>query len=167
MRIAILLLAPSLGLAACNDEPSKEQQEIRDQADVAAVEALQKAPPKPIDPDPIRYPDIEKNKLYGASCAFAPEGGGLGAIALAMADAGYMKIDGAIQRFAPDPGSKEQPLGTRAKYDGRSYSFTLALGAGEGRQSGYETSDFSATLTVRNSGDEVVYQSEGIAQCGV
>jgi len=167
MRSPVILTALALALSSCDQQPSSEQQQVEDEADIAAVEALQKAPPTPIDPDPILYPDIERNKLYGASCAFAPEGGGLGAIALAMADAGYMKIDGAIQRFAPDPGSKEQPLGTRVEYDGRSYSFTLALGAGEGRQSGQETTDFSATLTVRNPGDEVVYRSKGIAQCGV
>ena len=45
------------------------------------------APPPPppaskVQPEPITYPDIKDNKLYGADCNFTPEGGGMSALAL-------------------------------------------------------------------------------------
>lgn len=166
MRNLGLVVLPIVALVSCTVEPTPEEQRRADEADIAAVESLQEPPVLPISPEPILYPDIEKHNLYGASCAFAPDGGGMGAIALAMADAGYMKIDGSIQRFAPDPGSDEQPLRTRVEYDGKSYSFALKLAERDGKSSGYETTDYGATLIVRNSSDEVVYEAQGTAQCG-
>ena len=165
MRMIGLMLAAA-SVASCSEEMSPEEQRTADAADIAAVEALQTPPPQPIVPQPIGYPDIEKHNLYGAGCSFAPEGGGLGAIALAQTKAGYMKIDNAIQRFAPDVGSAEMPLGTRAKYDGTSNSFRLSLLDEKGKQSGMETVDFKAHLVVRNSSDAIVYEADGIAQCG-
>lgn len=167
MRKIWVAMAALLPLAACGDNLSEEERATQDNADIAAVEASQKPPVIPIDPQAIRYPDIEKNQIYGASCAFAPEGGGLGAIVIAMADAGYMKLGGSLQRFAPDAGSAENPLGTRERYTGSSNSFTLQLLESEGEKSGIETMDFDAQLTVRDSSDRVVYQENGIAQCGV
>ena len=165
MRVHLALVAALL-LQSCGDELSPEEQQMSDEADIATVEALQKPPAIPIVPQQIRYPDIEKHNLYGVSCAFAPDGGGLGAIALAMREAGYMKIDGTLERFAPDAGSTEMPLGTRAKYDGTSHSFRLDFLDEKGRQSGMETIDYKAHLVVRNSSDIVVYEAEGIVQCG-
>ncbi len=166
MRAAILCLLP-LALTACGSGLTPEEQRSRDDADIASVEALQEPQLVQLDPEPIRYPDIERENLYGAGCAFAPKGGGLGAIALAKASAGYMKIDGEIIHFAPDPGSAELPLGARHKYTSETYSFTLKLSEAEGVATGPETSNFAASLTVSDAKDRTVFDAQGIAQCGV
>ncbi|MFN2100741.1 hypothetical protein [Altererythrobacter sp. MF3-039] len=156
----LVMLALCTVLVACEQEMSVEEQR-------AAVEASQVPPVIPEEPQAIRYTDIEKYEIYGSSCAFAPEGGGLGALAIAMADAGYMKIDGDIVSFSPDTGSGELPLGARERYTDTHYSFVLTLDQDQGRQAGYETQDFPARLVLRNERDQVVYQAKGLAQCGV
>lgn len=161
---AIFLLAL---LAACGvGEPTAAERAAKEEADIASVERAQEIPPQPITLEPIGYPDIETHDLFGASCAFAPEGGGLGALALAMEQSAYVKIAGKIERLAPDPGSPELPLGARGKYDGKTYSMLLDIGEGEGEQEGIETVNFPARLIVRNERDQVVYEASGIAQCG-
>lgn len=166
MRIPTAAILATLLLGACGDQKSTEERKIEDQADIAAVEALQEPPALPLALQPIRYPDIEKNKLYGASCAFVPDGGGLGALAIAMVEAAYLKVDGTIVRLAPDAGSAEHPLGTRQQYDGKTYSLAFSLES-EGKQSGYETTDFKGRLVVRDSTDRVVFDKPGLVQCGV
>ncbi|MEZ5682509.1 MAG: hypothetical protein R3E14_14565 [Erythrobacter sp.] len=160
MRIAISLVL--LSLAACSSEPNEAERK----AAVAEVEANQEAPAEVLEPRPILYPDIEKNGLYGAGCSFAPDGGGLGAVALAMADEGYMKRGEEILQFAADKGSDELPYLARRKYDGKDYSFSLDLDRDSEAPSGEETSDYSGTLTVRDGKDRVVYSATGIVQCG-
>lgn len=163
-----LLFTPAiLALAACGAERSPEEQRIADEADIAAVEAAQEAIPEPISLQPIRYPDIERNKLFGMGCSFAPDGGGLGAVALAQPKAGYLKVDGTIVRLAADIGSKEQAYGARTQYDGTAFSFDFVLNEESGVQSGMETNKYKAQLVVRDSSDLVVYKADGIAQCGV
>lgn len=162
-----LVLVAALALAACGDgEVTPEEQARIDDAKIAAVKAAQIIPPTPLSPDKILYPDIEQNNLYGAGCAFVPEGGGLGAIALTQADVGYMKIDDKIERFAADKGSATAPVGTFAKYDAGAYSLRLDLADEKGKRSGMETTDFNARLTVRNERDQIVYEAAGLAQCG-
>ena len=164
MRLALSFLA--LALAACADEPSPEEKAAADAAAVAEVEANQEAPPEAMVPQPILYPDVEKYGLFGAGCNFLPQGAGMGAVALAQADKGYMKRDGEVLTFAADKGSPNNPLGSWTKYDGKDYSFTLELEPGEGEQTGMETVDFDGELVVRDGKDRVIYQSAGIAQCG-
>ncbi|QKG71525.1 hypothetical protein [Erythrobacter mangrovi] len=149
-------------LGACSDKPTEEER----RAAVAEVEKAQEAPAQAFGPQAILYPDIEKNSLYGAGCSFVPDGGGLGAVALAMAEEGYMKRDGEILRFAADKGSKELPYLAHAQYDGRDYAFVLTLSEVDGEVSGEETINFPASLSVTDSKERVVYQAQGIAQCG-
>lgn len=160
-------LSLALLIAACDSGVTPQEQSAADARDIAAVEASQTAPAIPVDPQPIGYPDMEKHGIYGASCAFAPEGGGLGAVAISMADVGYMKINGTMLRFAPDVGSDEQQLGTRVKYDGRKYSYSLRIDESRSARSGYETTSYKAELLVRDSADRQVYKASGSAQCGV
>ena len=160
MRCAIPLVLLALG--GCTSEPTEAER----QAAVAEVKAHQEAPPEMFSPRPIQYPDIEKNNLYGAGCSFAPKGGGLGAIALAMADEGYMKREDEILRFAADKGSEKLPYLAWRKYDGSDHSFTLDLDTDSGKQSGEETSDYTAKFTVRDGKDRILYEADGIAQCG-
>lgn len=162
----LALIAPFFLAACAEEEPSAAERAAADEAKIAAVQKAQEIPPEPIELEPIGYPEIEQHDLFGASCAFAPEGGGLGALALAMDKGAYIKLDGAITRLAPDPGSAELPLGARGKYDGKRYSLLLDVAEGEGEQEGVERVDFPARLIVRNDREQVVYQASGIAQCG-
>ncbi len=165
MRIALLLMP--LLLASCDDpEPTPAQQAARDEAKIASVEKAQDIPPAPVNLEPIGYPDIEKHDLLGASCAFAPEGGGIGALVLAMERGAYIKVARQLIRLAPDAGSPELPLGARGKYAGREYSLVFDLAEEEGEQEGIETVNYPARLVVSNARDQIVYQSNGVAQCG-
>ena len=160
MRISIVLLA--LTLTACSNEPNEEERA----AAVAEVEANSVPPPEELQLEPIRYREIEKNELYGTGCSFAPDGGGMSAVALAMAETGHFLRGDKLITLAADKGSPELPYLARRKYDGAAYSMTLDLDEAEGEQSGEETSDYPATLTIRDASEQVVYRKSGIAQCG-
>ncbi|MEC7953308.1 MAG: hypothetical protein VX195_09555 [Pseudomonadota bacterium] len=160
MRISIVLLA--LTLMACSNEPNEEERA----AAVAEVEANRIPPPEELQLEPIRYREIEKNELYGTGCSFAPDGGGMSAVALAMAETGHFLRGDKLITLAADKGSPELPYLARRKYDGAAYSMTLDLDEAEGEQSGEETSDYPATLTIRDASEQVVYRKSGIAQCG-
>ena len=160
MRVSIVLLA--LTLMACSNEPNEEERA----AAVAEVEANRVPPPEELQLEPIRYREIEKNELYGTGCSFAPDGGGMSAVALAMAETGHFLRGDKLITLAADKGSPELPYLARRKYDGAAYSMTLDLDEAEGEQSGEETSDYPATLTIRDASEQVVYRKSGIAQCG-
>jgi len=160
MRVSIVLLAVTL--MACSNEPNEEERA----AAVAEVEANRIPPPEELQLEPIRYREIEKNELYGTGCSFAPDGGGMSAVALAMAETGHFLRGDKLITLAADKGSPELPYLARRKYDGAAYSMTLDLDEAEGEQSGEETSDYPATLTIRDASEQVVYRKSGIAQCG-
>ncbi|MEC7888546.1 MAG: hypothetical protein VX540_00795 [Pseudomonadota bacterium] len=160
MRVSIILLA--LTLVACSNEPNEQERA----AAVAEVEANRIPPPEELQLEPIRYREIEKNELYGTGCSFAPDGGGMSAVALAMAETGHFLRGDKLITLAADKGSPELPYLARRKYDGAAYSMTLDLDEAEGEQSGEETSDYPATLTIRDASEQVVYRKNGIAQCG-
>ncbi|MBX7489279.1 hypothetical protein K3177_12205 [Qipengyuania sp. GH25] len=160
MRVSIVLLAVTL--MACSNEPNEEERA----AAVAEVEANRIPPPEELQLEPIRYREIEKNELYGTGCSFAPDGGGMSAVALAMAETGHFLRGDKLITLAADKGSSELPYLARRKYDGAAYSMTLDLDEAEGEQSGEETSDYPATLTIRDASEQVVYRKSGIAQCG-
>lgn len=160
MRVSIILLA--LTLVACSNEPNEQERA----AAVAEVEANRIPPPEELQLEPIRYREIEKNELYGTGCSFAPDGGGMSAVALVMAETGHFLRGDKLITLAADKGSPELPYLARRKYDGAAYSMTLDLDEAEGEQSGEETSDYPATLTIRDASEQVVYRKSGIAQCG-
>jgi hypothetical protein len=154
-------------LAGCGDrEPTAAERNAREVADIRAVEKAQDIPPTPVTLEVIGYPDIEKNDLHGAGCAFAPKDGGLGTLALAQERAAYIKVDGKLERLAADIGSPTLPTGARGKYDGKVHSLVLDIAEGEGKQHAMEAMNYPAELMVRNERDQVVYQASGTAQCG-
>ena len=150
-------------LAACSSEPTEEERA----AAVAEVEAHQTPPAQTLERGAIRYREIEKHELYGAGCSFAPAGGGLAAVALAMPVTGHIIVDGAMLPLAADKGRAELPYLARSKYDGTEHSMELDLDQDAGEEVGAEVSDYPATLTIRNARDQIVYNQSGIAQCGV
>ena len=164
--LQMVCVALVLALASCGEEgPSPAEKARMDDADVAAVKAAQTPPPSPVTPEKILYPDIEKYDLFGAGCNFAPEGS-MAAIALAQPSKGYMKIDGKLEAFAPDAGSGDIPLGAKGKYTSAAWSFLIDLAAGEGEQAGSEVLNYPAKFVLRNDRDQIVYEANGVAQCG-
>jgi hypothetical protein len=156
----------TLALAGCAEEaPTPAEKARMDEADIAAVNAAQVPPPTPVAPGKILYPDIERYELFGAGCNFAPAGS-MAAIALAQPARGYMKLDGRLESFAPDAGSGDLPLGAKGKYTAGAWSFVLDLAEEEGAQSGTETVNFPAHFILRNQYDQVVFEADGVAQCG-
>jgi len=167
-KITPSLAVLTIMLSACSgeaDQGGAAAKAREDEAAIAAVEAAQTPPPQPVNLSAITFPDIERENLFGAGCNFAPAGGGMGAVAMAQGEAGYLKIDNKVVRFAPDAGSGELFYGARRKYTGTTNSFELTLD-GEGKQSGYEVTDYSGRLVVRDSVDRVVYDAKGLVQCG-
>ncbi len=170
MRPRFSLLLPMvvpIALGACG--PTPVEQAAQDARDVAAVIANQEPPPEVLEPQPITYPDIERNDLFGAGCNFVAEGGGIGAIALAQAEEGYMKRGGEVLTFAADKGSAQQPLNSYRRYTGREYAFTLDIEteqAAAAKEADTEVVNYPARLTVIDGRDRTVYEASGIAQCG-
>ena len=166
-RLVFLVLA--LATTACNSRSNAEQKALADARDVARVEAAQRvtAPMVPLKPEPIRFEDIEKNKLLGASCAFRTKGGaGNGILILAMANTAYLKIDGELRVYAADKGSAPLPLGNWTRYEGRQYVIDLQIAGGDGKPSGDETLDWPGRLTIRDPYERVVYSAAGTVQRG-
>lgn len=162
------LMVFALLAGACEGRTTAERKERADAIDIARVEAAQNAQP-PMErfvPEPIRYADIEDNKLLGASCVFFPEGGKQNYVALAMADAAYIKIDGTLRVYAADKGSAPLPLGAWTHYEGREHVIDLQTTGGEGTPSGEETTDWPGRLTIRDPYDRLVYSTAGKVQCG-
>ena len=165
MRLPLILCGALLATACAQEEPSAAEKARQDEADIAAVNAAQVPPPSPVEPERIGMPEIEKYDMFGAGCSFAP-GTSIGAIALLQEKRAFMKLEGKIVPFAPDAGSGELPLGVRSKYTAGSWSFVLDLASEEGTQSGIETINYPARFVLRNARDQIVYQANGIAQCG-
>ena len=118
-----------------------------------------------IAPERILYQDIEANDLFGASCAFAPAGGGSGAIAIAMMDAGFIKIGGEIVRLAAI--NEEQQLDPpELKFAGEDYAFSLNLDPETERPREGNGREFDAQLSVRARDGSTIYDSAGLVQCG-
>jgi hypothetical protein len=159
--VGLALLATACG----KDKPSPAEQARQDAADVAAVNAAQVPPATPVTPETVGAPDIEKYDMYGVGCSFAA-GTSMAPVVLAQPKRAYMKIDGDIVPFAPDAGSADLPLGTKAKYTASAWSFIFDIASEEGKQSGTETINYPARLILRNDHDQIVFQSDGTAQCG-
>jgi hypothetical protein len=75
----------------------------------------------------------------------------------------FMKIDGEMERFAADPGSRELPMHTRSVYNSKDFSMVLALQEDTGE--GEEQVSFEGSVTVRDAYGRVVYEGIGEAQC--
>ena len=169
MTARLALLAWLLLSAGCSKPADSKAQAAADARDIARVEAAQDtAPPAtPLTPEAITFADIERNKLFGASCVFLPEAGSKRFVVLAMTEAAYLKLDGDIHLYAADSGSPPLPFDTRSRYVGRDHVIDLQTSGGEGRASGEETVDWPGRLTIRDAHERVVFTAAGTVQCGV
>ncbi len=173
MRQVLGVAGAMLLLAGCGSDVTPEEQAAADERDVAMVEAANKAAPpvQLVSPEPILLPDIERYDLLGEACSYAP-GTSLGARVIAREADAFMKIDGEIERFAADPGSRELPSHTRSVYSSKDYSLVLALrdeGAdatpsAEGQSQG-DGRTLEGSVTLRDAYGRVVYEGVGLAEC--
>lgn len=159
MRCAVLLAAALV--ASCGDQVTPEEQDLRDQQDVAQVEkANEIIPPlEEVTPEPLLYPDIERYDLTGPACNYAP-GTSLGTRVIAREADAFVKIGGEVERFAADSGARELPLRTRSLYTGKTHELRLDL-----KGDSAEGADFEGTVTLRDKHGRVVYTGTGLAQC--
>lgn len=168
MRLLVILLA-GLATASCGDAISDVERADEDRAVVETVRSANDTAPPLIEvvPEPILYPDIEANDLFGLACSYAP-GTSMGARVIAREVDAYVKIDDNLLRFAADPGSRELPAGTRSLYNGREYSMRLEIDA---EQAGEEVGEgggalYEGTVWLRDRWDRVIYQGTGAVNCG-
>ena len=177
MRHALVLMGAALALTGCGDEPSPDEQAMADERDIAMVEQANKAMPpvRLVTPEPILLPDIERYDLLGEACSYAP-GTSLGARVIAREADAFMKIDGEIERFAADPGSRELPAHSRSVYNSKAFSVVLTLrdasAPGEGeperetaKSAGGGRENYEGSVTLRDAYGRVVYEGTGLAQC--
>ena len=144
-----IILPVSLALASCGTQ------------DVTVVERVDGPP----TPERLLYNDIEENEIFGASCAFAPAAGGSGAIAIAMLDGGYIKIEGELLSLMPMVEGQE--LGPpEMKFFGDKYAFGLSLDAESERPHGDSGKEYDASLLITATDGTRIFDSNGLAQCG-
>jgi hypothetical protein len=128
------------------------------------------APPPPppastIQPEPITYPDIKDNELYGAGCNFTPEGGGMSALVLAQEKEAIIKLKGKIVRIPADKKSQILPETTRTRYIGTDRILLLApLPGAEPLENGVIRS-LATSLTIMDPQGRIQFFAKGVVQC--
>jgi hypothetical protein len=148
-----VFLALAAMLSGCGDRDGNAT-DLSDEEARDAVKEINRGPFQPLEPQPILESELEKLDFRSGGCVFSPAGGGHGAMALAMQEAGYMKLDGKLERFAADSGSAELLEGARTRYVGQRYLFLLGL-LEEGR----------GRLVVEDWSKRVVFDIEGAVWC--
>jgi hypothetical protein len=118
----------------------------------------------------IGFPDMEKHDIYGFGCGFAPvdETGasGIGSVAVLLSDRGFIKLDGEIVAFVPQPSAEKSAAGIPTAYSSEGYALSFDLTEPSNTGQGQESSGFSAQITIRDGLDSAVYETQGYAQCG-
>ncbi len=168
----VLAGAVVLGLAltaACAKPKTPAEQAAEDARAVAMVEAAQtvKAPPVPVEPQPITAVDIEENRLYGTGCTFVPVNVP-GGDPLLMADEtrAIVKLAGKFVTFAADPGSPEFGAGARTHYVGKAQSLRLAHSPAPPAPLGQDGHRWDGLVELRDARDQVIWSSAGTITCG-
>jgi hypothetical protein len=114
---------------------------------------------------PILYFDVTQNKLYGSGCNFVADGGGMGAVFLAMADRGLIKVDDHIVPLPAAADGAPLPQGARTHYAGPLYAATLVPVAGGKHKTLGVVSVFTGHLVVTDAKGQTVYEASGDTQC--
>ncbi len=161
-----LIVCLAAALASCGDELSSAEQAELDRDVVERVREVNEAAPPLVEivPEPILYPDMEANDLFGLACSYAP-GTSMGARVIAREADAFVKVDGQVLRFAADPGSRELPAKSRTLYNGREYSLRLDV-ADKQVDPDVDATSSEGTVWLRDRWDRVVYQGTGAVNCG-
>ena len=158
--------AAALTLTGCDKPQTKAQQATEDARAIAQVEAVQKQRPPvvPIDLAVMGAPDFEKNNLFGAGCAFVPEGGGMGAVLLTREKRAYIKLGAKVVSLSSDPGGPKAPVGTWEHYVGDTYSLELVRTVASPAVQ-EELLRWPGRVTIQDADRRVVYTAMGEVQC--
>ena len=166
MRVGITVGLVAL-LAGCNEaEKSREQQAIDDEKAIAEVEAAQTPPPDVVTPQRITDEERARYKLSDSGCAFAVNNPELGAQAILQMNVGYMKFDGAMERFAPDAGAGDGPAGTSTQYDGGRHGLIVRFDTARTEKAGGDAVSVPTRITLQDGRKRTVYVAEGTSLCG-
>ncbi len=168
MRVLGPLLALTMFLSGCAQEPDPDANSNDARRDVAMVEEANRvlSPLREVTPEPIVFADIEQHEMFGLGCAYAPGVSGTPRV-IARAQDAFVKLEGEVLRFAADPGAQALPADTRGHYVGREYSLELtAKGEGEPASDAMETTNYSGSVRLLDRWDREVYSGTGQVQCG-
>lgn len=148
-RIALgTMLASAFLLAACGKAPPPPP-----------------PPPEAIQLEGIDYLVIKDNKLYGASCNFVAEGGGMSALVLAQELEAIIKLKGKIVRIPADKASRQLPEGARTRYVDSEHILILApLPGGEATENGVVQS-LPTSLAITDGLGRPQFSAKGQVQC--
>lgn len=114
---------------------------------------------------PLLYFDVTQNKLYGSGCNFVPANGGMGAVFLAMATRGLIKLDDHVIAIPPAGDAAPLPQGAHTHYAGPLYGATLVPVPGGAHKTLGVVSVFTGHLTVTDARGQTVYDATGDTQC--
>lgn len=113
-----------------------------------------------LTPQPIGYPDIEANGLYGASCAYA-SGTSMAPIVIAFPEEAVMKIGGQIHRFRFDAESEGAGTGQDSRYLAGNRVLLLTV---EGDATQQE--NLTGSVRVLDDAGAEIFATAGTVQCG-
>jgi hypothetical protein len=124
---------------------------------------------KPVMPQlvlqPILYPDMVSNKLYGPACNFVASGGGMGAVMLAQERRAVIKIDDHVVAIPAAADGAALPQGAHTRYAGPLYSATLTPIPGGKHSMMGALAVFAGHLTITDAKAQSVYDATGDVQC--
>ena len=167
MRAIGILAAGAVLLSACADkEKSAAQQELDDEKAIAEVEAAQTPPPDVVTPQRITDEERARYKLSDSGCSFAVSNPEIGAQAILQMNVGYMKFDGAMERFAPDAGAADGPAGTSTKYDGGRHGLAVRFDQDKAAKAAGDSLSVPTQITLQDGRGRTVYVAEGTSLCG-
>lgn len=163
----LLMIGAAALLAGCGEaEKSQAQQELDDEKAIAEVEAAQTPPPDVVTPQRITDEERARYKLSDSGCAFAVNNPELGAQAILQTNVGYMKFEGAMERFAPDAGAADGPAGTSTKYDGGRHGLIVRFDTAAAAKAGGDSISVPTQITLQDGRRRTVYVAEGTSLCG-
>ena len=167
MRGLVIAAVAMAFLAGCGETAkSRAQQEIDDEKAIAEVEAAQTPPPDVVTPERITDDERERYRLSDSGCAFAVNNPEVGAHAILQINVGYMKLDGEMERLAPDAGAADGPAGTKTRYDGGSHALLVRFDTAKASKAGGDAVSIPSQITLQDGRGRTVYVAEGTSLCG-
>lgn len=166
MRWIVFVGAAASLLSACAEqEKSAAQAEMDEERAIAEVKAAQTPPPDVVTPQRITPEERTRYRLSESGCAFAVNNPEVGAQAIFQINAGYMKFDGEMERFAPDAGADDGPSGTSTSYDGGRHALKVQFDTARATDAGGEAVSVPTRITLQDGRRRTVYVAEGVSLC--